>query len=199
MEQVLPCGGDLCAVCAAVSLSFHLDFSLCVFLTHPTGTWLPPNTPAHSAIHHPRFWGESSSEHLVTFIDSPADLLALFYAWGNLKMCLIIVGKHIRKRRTPGTTCQHQQNTCILFYLMDIYVWMNVAHVNHVGLQTAKLISFCPSTSDFHRLLKRTPLLPLKIFMWEKVSVSPQIAETIMPMKAILQFVSFLLEKKLRV
>lgn len=89
----------------------------CVFLARPVGMltaihpWLPPNTPAAHctpAIHHLRIWGESSSEHLVIFSDFPADLLALCYAWGNVKMFLIFVENHIRNRRTSGTACQHQ-------------------------------------------------------------------------------------------
>lgn len=95
----------MCCMFRPVTL-LSSGLSLCVFysshghahcnlrLTSPkysSGSLYPCNTSSQNL--------GRISEHLVTFNDSPADLLALFYAWGNFKWRSIVLGNHIRNPR----------------------------------------------------------------------------------------------------
>lgn len=96
----------MCCVCRPVTLLSSGLFPVCFSFIpwacslQSARDFLTQKAHCTTAIHHPRIWAESSSEHLVIFSDSPDDLLALFYTWGNLKMCFNVLGNHIRNCQT---------------------------------------------------------------------------------------------------
>ena len=105
MAQVQSCQHTSGRVRASIVVKVNVViYEPCVPPCHSLviGTF-PPAAHCTPAIHHPRIWGESSSEHLVAFDDPLLTFLTLLNTGWNFKMGLILIGNQIRNRLKQKT------------------------------------------------------------------------------------------------